>query len=434
MTKLETTSHLAKILSNGTVWMCLTMSACAQSISLQHNAAPVGATISVELDGVSIEASPWAKVNGHSVGDLQHLIPPGGDWDTHSWVGSYVTTLEDVGNRQVTAGDNLHGNYQSAALEVVKLNGITVPRATQIGTSVNWVAVKAASDSYDQVVITADLTPSDATAASLMGWTPSTGVVSDGLAYNVDQTVSAKTEVTATFNNTAHTFDIWVIWATLTIDIDPSHIASSITSGALSFTDSRLLISFDDDHFGPGYYNYDPTRSSPNAITASYDIQANYAFGKTCLKATITPAGINAISGLNATLPLRWNQKRNSELFVNGVCVPHSQQPDITTDGWVDDSPATTEYNATFTPDSSDQIYYIDGPGLDIRGVHTSSDITCYSNFYDYITLGGSQCSSTNNFWHCDPSWTYTPNPQEANQWGFGVPLDLGNPTLPSQN
>jgi hypothetical protein len=313
----------------------------------------------------------------------------------------------------------------------VTLTGLTVVSnsATQIDAT-NWAAVKSSSTN-DYVYIQATLSTDDTNAANQIQWSAGEKVPGNPFAVRVTKTNSVETTVTATLGSTNMTVKVWIVWATCNFDMNSNDTLSTVTSGALTFLNPRLLEPFDNDNLGAGYFNWSQ-QYFDTAITASGSIIANQAAGKMCVTASITPAGINKVTGINS-LGWRIFQQRNCEAFKNGTLVSNADDPIDTTGDWVSDSDADASgKNMTTEPDSNDKLYHSDAATYPTARFGANNSAAEYSNFKDLVIWNGQLCSSTNNFWHCNFAWTPTSNPQQANNWGFNTPdLNTGNPPLP---
>ena len=182
-----------------------------------------------------------------------------------SWKGSYTTTSDDVGNDTVgVLSDDCPSDPVS--LTVVELDGLTPSGATVIDANDCGTVKTTSPDDY--VTVTADLNPYTATAATLFTWSGGTPT-SDNLQTKVHKNASAETPVTYTGCYETLTGNVWVVWATVTIQ------SSDVNPSQLTFPDTQPWIG--------------------NNLGVEYSSNSNHAAGKICAIATITPSGVHNI-------------------------------------------------------------------------------------------------------------------------------------------
>ena len=214
-------------------------------------------------------------------------------------------------------------------------------------------------------------------AANQNQWSGGEAVPGNPWQHRVTKTVSAETTVTATLGSTNKSVNVWIIWATVTIQ------ASESNPSPLSF----LIWGFPDNSLGLITYDH-----SYSGIYAGSSLN-NLVAGKICAVATVTPPGIHSI------ISLGWDyfQKKTSSTFSNGALLSYNPP-------WTADGPDHAGENKTVALDNNDKLYTIDAPTLDLFEQNLESAET-YKNFYNYITWNEQVCSDTNNFWHFQARW-----------------------------
>ena len=325
------------------------------------------------------------------------------------WSGDY-TAPETGGEYTVTATDSCDDTFDPVTLTVVQLTGLTVvsrnPKDVKKIDGADWACVKA----DDYVYVKATLSTTDKEAAKLIHWSVGDQDSSDSLQVKVSRSASTKIPVTATVGSSSSSLNVWVIWAMLNFDMDPNDTLSTVTSGALNFfAKPHLQRPLDNDNLGVGYFSWNGVFFN-TAISASPSVSATEAVGKMCVTATITPTGINRLTGINS-LGWRIYQERDSKAFKNGKGVSHRDFPKETTTGWISDSDADQSgINMTTELDSNDKLYHSDSPSEDTARFGASNRAAEYSNFRDVVIWNGQLCSSKDNLWHCNFTWIPTSN------------------------
>jgi hypothetical protein len=216
----------------------------------------------------------------------------------------------------------------------VQVTNITIQALTVVSNSAtqidatNWAVVKSPTNDY--VVVQATLNYTNdwivTNAATAIQWTGGEAMPGNPLQRRVTKTNSVETTVTASLNSTTTNLNVWVIWATMTIQ----------TSGANTSPLSLTNISANDgtEILGIRYF----TTTSGKAGVA----------GKICGIATITPSGVHSI------IKNGWDffQKKNTETFVDGTIYPAWSFPP-----WTPDGPYFVNYTKTIVPDNTDKLY-----------------------------------------------------------------------------
>jgi hypothetical protein len=346
------------------------------SVTVHHNPTP-------DTDEV-----PWStQPEDETVADGRVSLGSLGNLDAN---GKVYALLED--NVRVGLTPTINGaddySFPQPSQQIITLNSLTVvSNATSIDDT-NWAAVKTVTN--DWVYVQAGLSASDTNAARYIQWSGGEAVPGgDNTLRRVTKTISAETTVTATLGSTSTNLNVWIIWATVSIQTSGSN------PSPLSFTNhSPPLI----DILGVVFYD-----------------NTNRAVGQMCAVTTATPAGIHKLiqSGWD------WVQKRVSHDFNNGT--GSSSYYDST---WQPDGPDFVGTNKTVVLDNNDKLYTVDVPNI---GSFASDSAEVYGNFYDYVTYGGQTCSDTNNFWHFQGRWKADQTPQVT-----FTDLGTGTITLPN--
>ena len=166
-------------------------------------------------------------------------------------------------------------------------------------------------------------------------------------------------------------------------------------------------------HYLVGPTLYDGTEN----LGAQYYSSSNYAVGKVCPIATITPAGVYEI------VQAGWDFKRDrwSHDFKDGT--NSSSYYDT---NWTDDTSLASWKR--ITPDSDDKIYDLDGPNV-LNGDGATSSYETYNNFRQWIEWNGEVCSSKGSvgLWYWKGRWKADQTPQVTLK-----EVGTGGITLPS--
>ncbi|HEY1661497.1 MAG TPA: hypothetical protein VGI03_03695 [Verrucomicrobiae bacterium] len=269
----------------------------------------------------------------------------------------------------ITSGNISFSQSPMTASNVTLQMTVVSNSATQIDAT-NWAVVKSLTNNYVYVQasfsVTNILIPTN--AANLILWSGGEPVPGNPLQRMVTTTNSVETTVSASLTGITNSLNVWVIWSSVQI----------LTSGT-----------------NPSPILFEPYGAPGNQLGVVYYSTFDYASGKICAIATITPAGIHAVvtNGWNFN-----NQYRMAHDFANGV-----EDIDFYDANWVSDPTAVTNM-----PDANDQIYLIDSPNI---GDFASDSYEKYVNFYDVVTWNAQQCSSTNNFWHFQGRWKVNATP-----------------------
>ncbi len=279
---------------------------------------------------------------------------------------------------------------KSVTVLVVEIQVLTVAGATALGGN-DYAAVKAASGS---VIVQATVCPNVAAAASVVTWTGGDAVPGYPLQRSVSKSTSAKTTVTASYGSSSTNCNVWIVWATVSIQTSGSN------PSPLSFPTN-----FPGNQLGVQYYYW---TFNGNDVAISTNINsANLAIGKVCGVGTITPPGIHGV----ITNGWSFVQYKMPHLFANGA--PYQG---YYSDDWSID-PFSSKY-VSLIPTDEDKIYFVDGPPV---GKYASDSFEFYCNFYSYVTWNSEVCSS-NSFWHYQGRWKVDGTPPiSAVDLGTGI-------------
>jgi hypothetical protein len=297
-------------------------------------------------------------------------------------------------------GQNQYNFTVQAGDEALQSLTVVSNSATQIDAT-NWACVKSTTDDY--VIVQANLSDTNAAAlanaATAIQWTGGQPVPGNPLQREVSKTNSVETTVTASLGGSSTNLNVWVIWATVSIQMSGTN--PSPLSFEVGYHGSSVS-----NQLGVQYYSYNTNDGSltPTSITNSDSI-----LGKICVEATITPSGVANVVDDN------WNvvQMRQSEEFVDG------ELQGVSNLNWDND-----DIDPLFIWTNPDpNLYLIDSPGIvHATGIATNS-IQKYANFYDEVIWNSQLCSNTNNFWHFQATWNFNQNPRFTN-------VDLGTNTI----
>jgi len=252
----------------------------------------------------------------------------------------------------------------------------------------NWACVKTATDDWIYLQATLSAHNDNTNAGNAIQWQGGEAVPGNPFQRRVTKTDSVETTVTAALGTNNFTRKVWVIWATVSI------LTGGGNPSPLSFTNSNFVLPLPDDQLGIQYYYLDSYGVHPPGIT-------NFAAGKICAVATITPADIHSI------ITNDWNfvQNRICHDFIDGA-----GDPAYSDSNWQPDGPSSFNINKTSVPDHSDKLYSIDYP--DIAQFTATDSHETYNNFCDWITWKSQICCDTNNFWNFQGRWKVNQTPQ----------------------
>jgi hypothetical protein len=302
----------------------------------------------------------------------------GSSWSEPEYAGAanpLTVYTSEPGYYRAWAGNGVHDVGKGYTVAAVQLNGVTVESGatqTNVTGSKNWAAVKADGEF---VIVEAILNPSipNADVPKVLSWSGGSPVEGNNRQRKVSKSSSAHTPVTATVGSNSDYVDIWIIWASVQIQMTSTTPPNAVQFGAA----------------------YDGTE---NLGAKSFAV-GTMAVGKVVPIGTITPSGVNSIISSGFT----FDRQRISHDFTDGV--KFSTFFDTT---WQTDPPNPMHQN--LTPDVSDQIYDRDAPGIWQGGGATDSYET-YNNFRQWITWNGVVISDY-AYWYWKGWWKDGENPE----------------------
>ena len=144
-----------------------------------------------------------------------------------------------------------------------------------------------------------------AAAGAAIQWTGGAPVLGNPFQCEVTKTNSVETIVTASLGGTTTNLNVWVIWATVSIQM------SGTNPSPLSFANTNFVYPYPDEQLGIQYYDHDVIGVHPEDVIGI----TNDIAGKMCAVATITPTGVHSI------ISNGWDfvQNKNTVAFSNGV-------------------------------------------------------------------------------------------------------------------
>jgi len=269
----------------------------------------------------------------------------GGDWDPPA--GQYTITAKKASDASRT---------DTASVAIVQVSSVSVESGasqTHVTGSKNWAAIKATPG---DVVIKATINPPIAEGsipADLITWTGGTAVSGQLLHRKVSKTTSAKTNVKATCGTSEAEANIWVIWASITIQ----------TSGDKPSAANTLFFALNNPKCGP-------TTSS------------QVGYGNICGIVTLTPAGVGEI------ISSGWDIKREQQHLI--ITITNSTPTEKSRDtSWTDDDAHNQD---EILQPINGKLYVIDNPSIcyEYPGVDI---IIVMRNFREWLAWNGKKCS-----------------------------------------
>ena len=235
-------------------------------------------------------------------------------------------------------------------VKVVSITVISGATQTNVTGDSNWAAVWDDTPGAD-VIIEVTLDPNTDAAAAVVTWTggdPVTFPVNMPRQRKVSKGTSAKTTVNATCGSSSAELDVWILLATVTIQM-----AGTTPPNAVQF--GNLL---------------DQTE---NLGAVSYDGGAKAA-GKDVAIGQLSPPGVHAV------VDSGWTFKRDkwSHKFYDAVA-------SVFDTNWNDDT-SLPEFQILI-PDSDDRIYDTDGPTIGLVVFNNCGEI--YTNFRQWVEWNG---------------------------------------------
>lgn len=266
-----------------------------------------------------------------------------------------------------------HAVVDVTAITVATANGATKTNMTQDYPNPgdqDWGIVKVANTS---VIMQVTTSPGTDPVWKQVKWQGGSAVVGhdDEQSYSAAVSQEYKIKPTISGKGLEHTLNLWVIWATITID----------SSG----TDPT------------GSPAFPPGQDGGQSLGIQYNSAKNGVAFNNCQIALMTPSGVhNVVSG-----GCVMKQDRISHDFANGAPNPS----DFNTT-WVSDGPQTDYY--TTKPDSAEKVYAIDGPD---DGAYATKSYDTYNNFRDRMEWNGTPCADY-AYWDFQGGWNIAKKPQ----------------------
>lgn len=259
------------------------------------------------------------------------------------------------------------------ACKLVSLTVIFNATRTNVTGSKNWATVRKATD---DVIVQAKTSPDTEDCWKAIKWSGDSGSPGDKPNQRkLSRTTSKKLHLEAELGGVKESLDVWVLWATVTINVSGTTPVDSAQFGTI----------------GDG---------TENLGAKSYD-GGKAARGKVAPIAIITPAGVHDV------VKSGWAFKRQmtGHVWIDGAKVtgdPRFWKPDWS----VDDTSATAF--TRLTPTADEKIYDLDGPSILAVG---TSDAEVYYNFRQYIQWNGDMCSDY-SLWYWQGRWQKSASPQ----------------------
>ena len=259
------------------------------------------------------------------------------------------------------------------AVAVATANGATQKNMQQDYPNTgdqDWGIVKSANTS---VIMQATTVPGTDPVWKYLQWQGGAAVAShdDERSYSAGISQEYKIKPTINGKGLEHTLNLWVIWATVTIDsagVDPAN-APSFPAG----------------------------EDGGQSLGIQYDAAKDSVAFNNCQVAQMTPSGVHDVIIGGCVM----RQDRDIHEFQNVT-----QHGSFWDTGWVPDNPITGNY--TTTPDSADKLYAIDGPNDAL--FNGSSQWDKYGDFRDWAEWNGVMCSDY-AYWYSEAGAKSTANP-----------------------
>ncbi|MGC9261525.1 MAG: hypothetical protein ACP5I8_15795 [Phycisphaerae bacterium] len=238
------------------------------------------------------------------------------------------------------------------AVSVATANGATQTNMVQNYPNQgdqNWGIVKSANTS---VIMQVTTVPGTDPVWKQVAWHGGSTIAShdDERSYSAATSQEYKVKPTINGKGLEHTLNLWVIWATVTIDsagTDPAN-APAFPAG----TDGG------------------------QSLGIQYDAAKDNVSFNNCQVALMTPSGVRNVVNGGCVM----KQEREIHDFAN--ITQHGQFWDT---GWVSDGPGSAFY--TTKPDSADKVYAIDAPDQYLQAGETQDDE--YGDFRDWLEWNG---------------------------------------------
>jgi hypothetical protein len=248
---------------------------------------------------------------------------------------------------------------------------ISVSHATQIDES-NWVAT---CDPFGPLLIPDGATRGDcavelatepnnnASEWIQIKWSGGSPVLSLPNQRTVSRQAPTKITLTARLGNATQTINLWIIWATISVQTKGAKPARAVSwSVGAMFTAGDVCGA---------------------AVVRSFSMGEN-ARGQVVAKATLQPAGVGKlISGCNKNSLLKFRRQVTAHDFTDGK--RFTSQKSFSP--WKDDD--SIDKMVTIDPGPDDSLFDTDGPDLPLA----SRTAETYNNFRQWITFDGAPCS-----------------------------------------
>lgn len=317
----------------------------------------------------STQGNSWSGADIEEMGSI--TVGNGGKWNPPA--DTYTITATDPSGDMKPA---------SITFKVIKLESLSVSGATQEKERVmnradtnNWVTIKGNGD----VTITAVIVPAVLESElpdKLITWTGGNAVKGHPLQRKVSKKTAAKTSVSATCGSSSESLDLWVIWASVVIQVSgqiPAHLPP------FQYNNRQCGV----------YVLSNPVRGGGNMLA----------------KVTLSPAGIGGIvSG--------WDIKRLKQ-----ECLVVDTVDKIRDIQWQDDDKSNDD--EILTP-QNDMIYAVDSPNLGLFSDYPDANVfTRVINFKEWVEWNGVKCSDE-AFWHYRGSFFYLSQKILGHELGIG--------------
>jgi len=244
----------------------------------------------------------------------------------------------------------------------------------------NWATVKKSSD---DVIVEATTNPNTDACWQAINWSGDTGSPGDKPNQRkLSRSASKKFHVQAALGGESDYVDVWMLWATVTINTSGTTPANSVQYGGIEDGTENL-----------------------GAVT--WGGQTNGA-GKVAPVAQLTPNGVHDV------VKAGWEFKRHriSHDWIDGVKNTAANYWNTT---WQDDT--SLPRWKKLVPDGGDKIYDLDGPNIFAVG---TTDAETYNNFKQWIEWNGDKCADDAQ-WYYQGRWQKSAAPQVSlNDVGTG--------------
>lgn len=254
----------------------------------------------------------------------------------------------------------------------------------------NWACVKKATD---DVIVQATTTPNTEACWNQITWSGDSGTSVPGHANQrkLSRAASQTYHVQASLGGVSDHVDVWVLWATVTIEVSGTTPPNAAVFGG----------------------DYDGTEKLGAVIYK----RGKGAAGKVVPVATITPAGVHQIVKSGWT----FKRERMSHDWDDGAKSSEGNGvDDYWNTAWVDDTSLSPYLK--LKPDNDDKIYDSDGPNI---GGFGKKDAESYNNFQQWIEWRNEVCSDKSG-WYWQGRWQKSKNPQV-----LLADVGIGNIVLP---